>query len=87
MTWNFDIAAAPRGRTEKRTYIAKGVEVSRDVFVADRIIAAASDGKTVTVSEWLPQAERWNMFAKEHPPVAWMAWPEHPLPLHEGSGE
>jgi hypothetical protein len=32
--WNPDMDAAPRGRTEQRTYIAKGEEVTRSVFPA-----------------------------------------------------
>lgn len=78
--WNFNMAEAPRGQTETRSWTKEdGTEAQRSVFIPERIIAAAGDEKqTVTVSNWLPDQNRWNMFAKEHPPIAWMAWPEHP---------
>lgn len=73
--WNFNIAEAPRGHTETR--IAKGKPY--EVFVGDRIIAAGT-GDTVTVSQWLPKFNRWEMFTVDVPPIAWMPWPEHPTP-------
>lgn len=78
--WNFNMDEAPKGRTETRSWTsADGKEGQRQVFVSERIIAAAGDDKqTVTPSNWLPDQGRWNMFAKEHPPIAWMPWPNHP---------
>lgn len=71
--WNFNMSEAPRGHTETR--MAKGKPY--EAFVPDRIIAAGS-GDTVTVSQWLPKGERWEMFTAEVPPIAWMPWPKHP---------
>ena len=71
--WNFDMSEAPRGHHEDRA-VAKG---TRKVFIPARIIAAASDG-TVTLSNWIPDQQRWNMFTEDAPPIAWMPWPEHP---------
>lgn len=51
-----------------------------DIIQAPRgqmIIAAGSKGH-VTVSKWLPREERWQMFSKDTPPLAWMPWPTHP---------
>jgi len=77
--WNFDLSAAPKGRFETRLRNGRdGSQSEYQHFVRELIIAAASDGKTVTVSSWLPDQERWNMFAKEAPPIAWQSWPEHP---------
>jgi hypothetical protein len=77
--WNFDMSAAPRGQTELRTRKGRdGSDIEYTRHVSPKIIAAAADGETVTVSHWIPDAERWNMFAKEHPPIAWMPWPAHP---------
>ncbi len=77
--WNFDMEAAPRGHTELRTRKGRdGTETEYAHHVSAKIIAAAADGVTVTVSNWLPDQERWNMFNKDAPPVAWMPWPEHP---------
>ncbi|KEP68824.1 hypothetical protein DL1_08595 [Thioclava dalianensis] len=42
-----------------------------------QIIAAASKG-IVTLSNWLPKEARWNRFSKDHPPLAWARWPDHP---------
>lgn len=77
--WNFDIEAAPKGYSEQRTRKGKdGTDVDYTHYVSVKIIAAASDGKSVTVSNWLPEQGRWNMFGKDSPPIAWMPWPEHP---------
>lgn len=79
MTWNRDMSVAPKGTTDMRQRKGKdGSETDYEHFVPAKIIAAASDGKTVTVSNWLPEQGRWNMFTKEQPPVAWMPWPDHP---------
>lgn len=79
MTWNFDMSSAPKGQSEQRQRKDKdGGHVIYSQFVPAKILAAASDGKTVTVSNWIPDQARWNMFAKEAPPIAWMPWPEHP---------
>ncbi|MDB5531565.1 MAG: hypothetical protein JWR51_4668 [Devosia sp.] len=71
--WNFDISAAPRGHTETRT--AKGQPY--EAFVGDPIIVATEDG-TVTLSQWLPKTERWEMLGKDEAPIAWQPWPKHP---------
>lgn len=42
-----------------------------------RIIVATSCGK-VTISQFLPKADRWEMLAKDEQPLAWQDWPEHP---------
>lgn len=78
MAWSFDMSSAPKGRMEIRKTIVKGVEKDRQVFVTERIIAASADGVTVTLSSWIPDQQRWNMFTKETPPIAWQPWPEHP---------
>ena len=78
MAWNFDMDAAPHGRVEQRTRKVKDADVPYEHFVRDRIIVAADDGKTVTMSSWLPEEGRWEMFTKDHPPIAWQLWPEHP---------
>ena len=77
--WNFDMAQAPKGRTEMRVRKGRdGSETEFAHFVPDRIIAASVDGRTVTLSWWLPDQGRWNMFNKETPPIAWAVWPDHP---------
>lgn len=78
MSWNFDMSVAPRGKVEKRTRKIKDGDVAYDHFARDRIIVAADDGKTVTMSSWIPDEGRWEMFTKEHPPIAWQLWPSHP---------
>ena len=75
--WNFDISAAPKGKTlvVNRTIGKKKVDVSVHEHVL--IIAAGSDD-VVTLSRWLPSEGRWNMFTKAVPPIAWKPWPAHP---------
>jgi hypothetical protein len=78
MEWNYDMSAAPRGeyRDVHRKVGDRAITVSQH-FPAT-IFVAANDGKTVTPSKWLPEQERWNMFTKDAPPIAWMPWPTHP---------
>ena len=57
---------APKGEwVERQT--GKGVA---QVHVPKRIIALMSDGDW-TVSYWIEKAQRWNMFKKDSPPLAW----------------
>lgn len=83
-SWNFDISQAPRGKTiQVERTIGKNTTMV-DVHVPDMIIAAGNEG-VVTISKWLPEAERWNMFTKEVPPFAWTPWPTHPHANQEAS--
>ena len=77
--WNFDMNAAPRGKlkTVRRRIGEREVDVTE--HVPDLIIAAGNCG-VVTLSKWLPDQGRWNMFTKSTPPIAWHPWPEHPEP-------
>jgi len=47
----------------------------------DKPVIAASICGVVTKSKWL--GDRWNMFTKDVPPVAWQIWPDHPNPKME----
>ncbi|MDB6454744.1 hypothetical protein [Falsirhodobacter sp. 20TX0035] len=78
--WNFDMASAPRGETRTEMRVIGKKEVERSIHTAPTIFAAASDGQTVTMTRWLPKEERWVMFSKDHPPIAWMHLPSHPRP-------
>lgn len=44
----------------------------------DRPIIAAGNERVVTVSRWVGKDERWSMFTKAVPPLAWRPWPDHP---------
>ena len=69
---------APRGHYADVTRtIGKNVVMS--VVHVPELIIAAGNGGVVTVSKWLPDEARWNMFTKETPPMAWQPWPAHPL--------
>ena len=74
--WNFDMSAAPKGEHRQVPIGSKGG--TRSIHVPTRIIAAAADGKTVTISGWVDDQNRWNMFTQDAPPIAWMPWPDHP---------
>ena len=77
MDWNFNIEEAPRGEWRKAKRIVGKNEVEVDYYDAPTIIAAGNGG-VVTPSRWLPKEERWNMFTKDVPPIAWQPWPAHP---------
>jgi hypothetical protein len=76
--WCFDMDKAPKGETVtvQRTIGKNICEVEEHRSVT--IIAAGADGSTVTLSQWMPEAGRWRMFAAKHPPTAWMPYPKHP---------
>ena len=77
--WNYNLDEAPRGENVMRKQPGpKGQEVEREVFIPAKIIACAGDGKTVTVTNWLPKQERWNFFASGEAPLCWQPWPDHP---------
>lgn len=79
MSWSFNMDEAPRGEEREVTRVVgkhKTISVTLE-HVPVQIIAAGSCG-VVTLSRWLPVEERWNMFTKASPPVAWQPWPTHP---------
>lgn len=80
MTWNFNMDEAPRGRVETFERRIGKNDVTLSQHVSPNIIAADASGTVVTLSRWLPKEERWLMFTKESPPVAWQPWPDHPRP-------
>lgn len=73
--WRTDVENAPRGRTAELPG-PKGS--TRRVHQPDLVIVASADGKTVTVSRWIPDENRWNMLGKNERPVAWQPFPTHP---------
>lgn len=75
--WCFDMSKAPRGKyVVVNRKFGKGVASAR-VFEPDKLILASKCGK-VTVSRYLPDEKRWEMFAKGEQPIAWQLWPNHP---------
>lgn len=62
-----DIKEAPRGST-RMVDVGKGGR--REVFVPDRVLVPTSAGDVI-FTYWIPEAGRWNMFAKDHPPEVW----------------
>lgn len=85
--WDFDINAAPKGGEKVMTGRVAGTrDYERRVHVRERIFAAGTGG-VVTVSYWIPDQERWNMFTKAVPPMAWRSYVEGaPLPRHPLAG-
>lgn len=82
MAWNFDISEAPKGEwVDSHKTVGKTV-VMQCTHVPEYIIAAGNSG-VVTLSKWLPNEDRWNMFSKNTPPIAWMPWPKHPNEVAE----
>lgn len=75
MSWRTDIENAPRGTYADQAGPKGSV---RSVHKPALVILACGDGKTVTLSRWLPVEGRWNMLAKNEQPLAWQPWPEYP---------
>lgn len=76
--WSYDMDAAPKGEYELVPSVRGGKDIERRVWRGVRILAADDVGEVVTTSSWLPDQERWNMFSKDRPPIAWAPYPEHP---------
>lgn len=84
MSWNHDMSAAPKGQTvqvkrlvtDKSSASGKSLRTIEE-FKQDHLILASKCGK-VTRSYWIPNEQRWCMFAKGEEPVAWQKWPEWP---------
>ena len=68
--WNHDISKAPRGHYD---VVPSGGTSTRKVFRPERIITAGADGQ-VAVAYWMPDQQRWNMFARGEQPIAWMPY-------------
>jgi len=81
--WNFDISAAPKGGERVISgSIAGSRKYERRVHVKEKVFTAGTGG-VVTVSYWIKDHERWNMFTKAVPPMAWRPYEEGaPLPRH-----
>lgn len=77
MTWNYDMDAAPRGETVMVERPGKNGPVQVFVYKHTKLILGGKCG-TVTVSRWLPEEKRWEMFSKHETPLAWMPWPSAP---------
>lgn len=71
MKWQ-SIKNAPKGKTRQVAVRGGG---TREVHEPEYILAPTSDGK-VTITYWVPSAERWCMFTKKCPPEKWMPLPD-----------
>lgn len=49
----------------------------------DKPVITASHCGKVIISRWVEEGERWNMYAKDVPPIAWQPYPEHPTAKKE----
>lgn len=79
--WNYDMSAAPRGNYITRTQKGKdGEPVEVTAFISQKVILGGACG-TVTVSRWLPDEQRWEMFSNKETPLAWQPYPDPPKPL------
>jgi hypothetical protein len=76
--WNYDMASAPRGEAVTSSRTGKDGPYEVTSFKHVKLFALGSSG-TVAVSKWLPDEQRWEMFTKDCPPIAWMPWPTAPV--------
>lgn len=75
--WNFDMEAAPRGKTVTVTRAIKGEPRQVEEYVRNDVILASKCGK-VTKSYWIPDENRWAGFQPGEEVRAWLEWPTHP---------
>jgi len=68
--WNLDMTRAPRGRY--RIVALSNGKGTRKIFEPVPIIAAGRG--VVTVTRWLDDQKRFDMFTAEVPPFAWMPY-------------
>jgi hypothetical protein len=77
--WNFNMDEAPKGHvTEAPTKCKDGSSGTQYGYEFAPVIACDKTGDCVTLTHWLPKQKRWNRFATNETPLAWMPWPEHP---------
>lgn len=74
MEWQ-PMETAPKGETIKKRIFKDKV---REVHVPEKVLAPTSDGE-ITMTYWIPEQERWNMFSKKVPPTHWMPLPKPPV--------
>jgi Protein of unknown function (DUF551) len=70
--WN-TIVSAPKGKN--KTVACFGGKHTKESFVPDWILVWRHDDDMPRLSHYLPKADRWLAYSKEHPPTHW-----HPLP-------
>jgi hypothetical protein len=70
--WNSDMSKAPRGKI--RLLPVSGGKATRKVVEPAEVVVAGACG-TVTLSHWLDEERRWQMFTRGVPPIAWMPKP------------
>lgn len=80
--WNFNMEEAPKGYFKDTEIKIKGEVKIVKKYIKENVIVAG-EKNTVTVSNWIPSDERWNMFTKDCPPVAWIPFPKHFLEEQE----
>ena len=80
MTWNYDMSAAPKGRTVDVDGIGpKGAPFTKKVFQPDIFIACEdSDAHAVITTYWIEKSQRWSGFGVNETPLCWQPWPIHP---------
>lgn len=75
MTWSSDISQAPRGNMVETTVQTSKGPRTTSRLVPTKVILTTKCGK-VTLSQYIPDEERWLMLGKGEQPVAWQPWPE-----------
>lgn len=75
--WNFDISRAPRGSYVIRNRKFGKGEADTKVFKPVAVLLQTKCGQEI-VSQYLPDAKRWEGLATGEQPVAWTHWPIHP---------
>lgn len=86
MNWNFDMASAPRGRTETRTRKGKdGKTIEYSVRIEEHVWLASDTEEKAFRSYWVEPTKhtpngRWAGFTEGQKPIAWMPFvtPDHP---------
>jgi hypothetical protein len=68
--WNFDLTKAPRGSFVVKNRKFGNTPADTKKFEPDRVVLATKCGQ-VLLSQYLPDAKRWEGLATGEQPVAW----------------
>lgn len=81
--WNFNMSTAPRGTPIQRIIQRPEGEPAVVTTIKKEIIHAASSCGKVISTYYIDKEDRWCMFSKDDPPIAWCKYPDYPVDIPE----
>jgi hypothetical protein len=74
MTWNQNMAAAPKSKSIPRTIQTTQGERTYNELQHEYVILNTKCAKALR-SYWIPDEQRWAGLSKGEEPIAWQHWP------------